>query len=64
PLIALLLSSLISIPIMFVTRAFKKITALYVITVFVLFVGVLFGIYSLLQSLPDPLRLKALYNAV
>jgi hypothetical protein len=64
PLIALLLSSLISIPIMFVTRAFKKITALYVITVFVLFVGVLFGIYSLLQSLPDPLRLKAMYNAV
>ena len=26
--------------------------------------GVLFGIYSLLQSLPDPLRLKAMYNAV
>ncbi len=64
PAISILISALLSIPLMYISKVFKKLPWIYILVIVGVAVGLFFGIHYLLGSLPDPVRLKAMYNAV
>ena len=61
-LLPVLFSSLLSIPLIYVKRFLEKHLGLYAFLIMVLIIAIFAGVTILLQKLPDPLRLVAVYK--
>lgn len=64
PLVCVLIGSLLSIPLMYIIKLFKKIPLIPVVLIIGACVGVAFGINYIGSILPSTIRLKAMYTSI
>jgi len=62
PIFPVFIGAILSIPLAYIKKLFKKFPVLYVILIIGLIVGVFFLISAFIDAIPKPLRLVAIYN--
>ena len=62
PIFPVFVGALLSIPLSYIKKLFKKFPVLYVILIIGLIIGVYFLLSALVAAIPKPLRLLAIYN--